>query len=282
MPKYAEGAMSPSGKQVVRGGRWVSVGEEDTAERDARREAIVAPAIAGAEQRSKGPGPGDPAFYGDPGDVQNIIEAGKFRGTAAAAGPSAAILAGAVGGPALGGAARGAGGLLRFARPAAGIAKDLVLGQGIEEAAKHSGIPGADVAAEVYLGAKGLKGGVSSFAKFLANRLGKRTVKGAATRTAGSAAARAIPAAAEGAAPAAAAAGRTAPKLHGERILELLQKQGVQPLRGGAVPQAPSRLGELVQETMQAQAARVAAPVAARSATSAPKVLLGYLSSALA
>jgi len=51
-------------------------------------------------------GPEDPGFYGDPHDPENIIEAGKFRGTAAAAGPTLGILGTAVA-PAL--AAEGAG-----------------------------------------------------------------------------------------------------------------------------------------------------------------------------
>jgi hypothetical protein len=68
-----------------------------------QREAIVAPVIAGAQRRSN-PLPGDPEFYGDPNAFESIRQAGMHRGTAGAAGPTAAILGSAAIGPVVGGA----------------------------------------------------------------------------------------------------------------------------------------------------------------------------------
>jgi hypothetical protein len=49
-------------------------------------------AALGIEPDSPSLGPGDPGFYGDPNDVQSIIEAGRSSGTAEAAGPALGIL----------------------------------------------------------------------------------------------------------------------------------------------------------------------------------------------
>lgn len=57
----------------------------------------------------KQPGPRDPAFYGDPNDPQSMMEAGRFSGTADAAGPSVGILASAAGAGLVGGSRLGLG-----------------------------------------------------------------------------------------------------------------------------------------------------------------------------
>jgi len=133
-------------------------------ELEAQREAIVAPARAGAAARSGPAGPDEPRFYGAPEDPRNIAEAGKFRGTAAAAGPSAAILASVAAGPVLGVAGRAPGLIGSAARFGAAHPTATVAAASAAPKALRGDIQGA--VTEGALTAAGLKGG-SGLLRFL-------------------------------------------------------------------------------------------------------------------
>lgn len=158
---YPEGTVSPSGKFVVRAGEWVPIQTE-------------APTNGAPQPTASEMTPGSQGF-------RDFLERSKDYGAARAAGPGVAILAaGATAGTA-GAALRGA---LPFARPAAGLAKDLIVAQGIEEAAKASGVPGAGAVAEVVLGGKIVKGGAKAL---LEKAIASWAKKKAATATAATA-----------------------------------------------------------------------------------------------
>lgn len=205
MPKYPEGSKSPSGKQVVRGGKWVDVEEANAqmAPEDRRRKEFMAESKVAANPYE------EPSAFGR--GLGEAIQAGTMM---------------AAGGGALGAAARGLpgvlGGAARFAvaNPAAtgavvGAAPSLMRGHPgeavVEGALGAAGVKGTGALLERALGGKG----GALLLKFLTERLGKNVPK-----IAMSAAEAAAPAATP-AAMAATGAQAFAPGSHEALILEL-------------------------------------------------------------